>query len=67
VLFSERKDAPGVYISISSNNFMKEYEVCKVCISVPEDGRRSMRNWDFSENTSPWHLFPVITIANLQI
>lgn len=38
------KIAPEGYPSISSINFIKEYEVCDVWISVPEEGKRPMRN-----------------------
>lgn len=33
------KIAPEGYPSVSSNNFIKEYEVCDMCISVPEEGK----------------------------
>jgi len=41
--FQSEKIAPEGYPSICSNNFIKECEVCDVCISVPEEGKRPVR------------------------
>lgn len=35
---------PERYPFVTSNNFFMEYEVCDLCISVPGEGKRPMRN-----------------------